>query len=314
MIRGFVNPGRACPRDVGRAILAALAAALLTVFAPARATAQVNQLPAVARGVEVEEHLGRTLPLDVQFTDSSGRVVAVGDYFGQGSGAGPRKPLPAIVALVYYECPVACAAVMEKLAECLNSLDYTVGKDFNCLVFSFKPEETTAMAAGLKARYLSEYTKPVDDQVRAGWEFHTGSATASRELADAFGFPYRDVGNGQYSHPIAIFITSPEGKVVRYIYGFDYPPGQVKLALIEASEGRIAKSLGEKLAGICFKWDGNTGKYTLSVIRLTQVAGVATVALVGSVVAGMLVHERIRRARLARAGATGPAGEKGGPA
>lgn len=272
--------------------------AALLVFAVS-ARAQVNQLPQMARGVDVEEHLGRALPFDLQFTDSQDRVVAVGDYFGKGSE--PRKPLPAIVAMVYYECPVACAAVMEKLAECLNQLDYTVGKDFNCLVYSFKPEETTPMAAGLKARYLSEYNKPVDSQVRAGWEFHTGSAIASRALADAFGFPYRDVGNGQYSHSIAIFIVSPEGKIVRYIYGFDYPPAQVKLALIEASEGKIAKSLGDRLAGVCFKWDGNTGKYTLSVMKLTQVAGVITVVLVGTLVSGLLVIERIKRRRVAEA-------------
>jgi len=286
---------------------AAAAAALLPGLmwaGPARA--QVNQLPAMARGVEVEEHLGRYLPFDVQFTDSQARVVAVGDYFGRGSEV--RRPLPSIVALVYYECPVACTAVLAKLGECLNELDYTVGKDFNCLVFSFKPEETTPLAAGLKARYLSEYNKPLDSQVRAGWEFHTGSATASRELADAFGFPYRDVGNGQYSHPIAIFIVSPEGKIVRYIYGFDYPPAQVKLALIEASEGKIAKSLGDKLAGVCFQWDGSAGKYTLSVMRLTQVAGVFTVAVVAVLVSGLLISERIRRRRAARGPALAAAG------
>lgn len=280
-----------------RPALVAVAMMVVAVLGVVSARAQVNQLPQMARGVDVEEHLGRFLPFDVQFTDSAGRLVAVGDYFGKASAAEPRKPLPAIVAMVYYECPVACAAVMEKLAECLGALDYTVGRDFNCLVFSFKPEETTAMAAGLKARYLAEYNKPLDTQVRAGWEFHTGSATASRELADAFGFPYRDVGNGQYSHSIAIFIVSPEGKIVRYIYGFDYPPAQVKLALIEASEGKIARSLGDKLAGVCFKWDGNAGKYTLSVIRLTQVGGVITVALVAALVSGFLIHERIKRRR-----------------
>ncbi|MCC6677024.1 MAG: SCO family protein [Phycisphaerales bacterium] len=292
-----VQPAPAPARARGRGLWPALVAAVLMALAPLAGRAQVNQLPQMARGVDVEEHLGRFLPFDVQFTDSAGRLVAVGDYFGKASAAEPRKPLPAIVALVYYECPVACAAVMEKLAACLNELDYTVGKDFNCLVFSFKPEETTPMAAGLKARYLVEYNKPLDTQVRAGWEFHTGSATASRELADAFGFPYRDVGNGQYSHPIAIFIVSPEGKIVRYIYGFDYPPAQVKLALIEASEGRIARSLGDKLAGVCFKWDGNAGKYTLSVIRLTQVAGAITVTLVAALVSGFLIHERIKRRR-----------------
>lgn len=292
MTRPALHPG---PR-----LLPALLAAAAIAAGGGAARAQVNELPKMARGVEVEEHLGRYLPFEVQFTDSQGATVAVGDYFGKGSLA--RRPLPAIVALVYYECPVACAAVLSKLGDCLNELDYTLGRDFNTLVFSFKPGEGTPLAAGLKARYLAEYNKPLDSQVRAGLEFHTGTATAARELADAFGFPYRDVGNGQYSHPIAIFIVSPEGKIVRYIYGFDYPADQVKLALIEASEGRIARSLGERLAGVCFKWDGKAGRYTVDVIRLTQAGGVATVALLGAVVSGMLVNEKLKRRR-ARAGA-----------
>lgn len=286
-------------------LLALLIAALAW---PSLAFAQVNQLPLIARNVDIEEHLGRLLPMETSFTNAQGREVLIGDYFGRGGvsvgqpdqvGAPPKAT---IVVLVYYKCPVACVAVLDKLADCLDKLNYTVGKDFNCLVFSFNHREGTPLAAEQKARRLTEYAKPVDSQVRTGWEFHTGTETAIRQLADTIGFQYREVGNGDYSHPIGIFIVSPEGKIVRYIYGFDYPPDQVKLALIEASEGKIAKSIGDKFAGVCFLWDGQMGKYTLNVMMITKVMGSLAVVLLGATVAGLLLHERAKRLRLAGAG------------
>src|SRR5207248_6225103 len=106
-----------------------------------------------ARGVDVEEHVGQTLPMELIVTNSKGQKVRLGDYFKSGK--------PAIISLVYYKCPVACQVVMQRMAETINGLDYTVGKDYDALVFSFDPTETTKDAAQAKLGFISGYNKDV---------------------------------------------------------------------------------------------------------------------------------------------------------
>lgn len=262
------------------------------------------QVPGPARGLEVVEHLGDALPLETVFTDSSGRAVRLGDYF---PGAGGK---PAIVAMVYYRCPVACPTVMAKLTESLNQVDFTVGKDFNALLFGFKDEETTIDSAGAKARFTSGYPRAADPEVSAGWQFHTGSAEANLKLGEALGFPYRRLESGEYSHPICIFVISPAGKVCRYVYGYDYEPSMLKLALLEATDGKIARTIGERFAHLCYRYDPTAGTYTLQAFRVMQVGGGLTVLGIAALVGGLRLNEAFRR----RGGGQPPSGPGTGAA
>lgn len=271
-----------------------LVAALLACLAPsARAQKLYKDLDAASQGMEVVEHLGQTVPLELDFTNSEGKKVFLKDYFS-------NTNKPAVVALVFYKCPVACQAVMQKFLECLNNLDLNLGKDFNVLYVSIDPKETPQLAKSMKDGFLSQYSKPVTDDVRNGWQFHTGETESIKSLADALGFPYRPNTDGTFSHPIALFILSPEGKIVRYIHGFNYPPRDIKLALIDASSGRLGKSIGDRLLGFCYMYDPKTGKYTMVAMRVMQVGGVLMIAGIGSLVGVMLVTERVLKKQRAK--------------
>jgi protein SCO1/2 len=282
----------------GRA-LAPLLAALIAITPPALAQDSKDappELPVQARGVDVEEHVGQTLPLELTFTNSAGKTVRLGDYFKSGR--------PAIIALVYYKCPVACQVVMQRMAETINELDYTVGKDYDALLFSFDPTETSRDARQAKIGFISGYNKEVTPQVEAGWEFHTCTEESARALGEDLGFKFRRLDTGQYSHPVALFIITPDGRISRYLYGFSYPARDVKLALMEASEGKLVRTIGERLTFYCFMYDSTAGKYTLQLHRVMQIAGVVTAAGLGTFIGALFIGERIRRRRAAQAPAS----------
>jgi len=285
------------PRPLAR--LAGVLAAALAIALAAPANAQLlNENREQTRGVDVEEHLGRTLPLEQVFTDAEGKQVRLGDYF--------KDNKPAILGLVYYDCPIVCDVVMEKLAQSIKDLDLVVGKDFNVLMFSFDPAESTEIAAKIKLGYVSGYDKGDPAQVAASWQFHTSDATSSRNLAEAVGFRYKPLANGEWSHPVVLYTITPDGRVSHYIYGFNYPPRDLKLSLMEASSGRLVKTIGDRLLNFCYMYDPTAGKYTLKAVRVMQVAGVITMASLGSLIGALLVGERLRRraraASVARAG------------
>ncbi len=262
-----------------------------------RASAQVlrSDVPRQAQGLEVTEHLGEILPLDTEFVDDATRKVRLYEYFG------PAETKPAIVAMVYYRCPVVCSVVMSKIVESLNQVDFTPGREFRVLLFSVKDEETVIDAAGAKARYLEAYSRAANaPEVRDGWRFHVGTPDETRRLADALGFSYKREANGEYAHPVAIFIATPQGKISRYLYGFDYRPETVKMALLEASNGAIGKTIGERFMPFCYRYDPAAGTYTLQAFKLMRIGGVVTMVLVFGLVVALRVHEGVRRRRAAR--------------
>jgi protein SCO1/2 len=264
-----------------------------------------------ARGMDVEEKLGAPLPMELTFTNSDGKQVLLGDYFPAATTPGTRGK-PTILALVYYRCPVACIAVKQAILTAMNGLDYTVGDQYNMLLFSIDPSEGPEQARAAKAGELLQYNREITDSVRAGWQFHTGTMENNRALANAIGWPYRLLPNGEYSHPVAIVVITPEGRVSRYFYGFVYEPTQLRLAIMEAGQGHIGKSIGDRIMAFCFTWDPNTGKYSLAAFRVVQVGGVISMLAVGGLVGGLLIVERIRRRRAGPPGGPPAAGGGGG--
>ncbi len=274
-----------------------LAAAL--ACAPAAAQLNPKQPAPEIRGLEVRERLGERVPLNLTFKDSDGRAVALSKYFERGK--------PVLLVLGYYDCPVVCPLILERLQASLNQLDYTVGEDFSVVYVSFDPENTTEMAANARRDAIEAYAasgRERSDRIAAGWAFHTAEASQVRPRADAVGYEYRYLEeSGEYSHPVALVFLSGEGVVSRYIYGFDYDPRDVKLSLLEASKGAIAQSIGDRLLWFCFHFDPKTGRYTLAAFRVMQVGGLVTAVLVGGLVLGLRLGERARRRRAAETGA-----------
>lgn len=278
-------------RHTGRtrqAITAGLCLGAAAALAPAQES--YYDTPPQIRGLDVEEHIGRTLPMDLAFTDEAGKTVTLGEYF-------KNNTRPVTIMLVYYECPIVCDLLLTKQTEVFEKLDYTLGKDFQSLIFSFDPKETPERAAKAKKDHAVAYSRHADPGVSEGWRFHVGQDEANKQLAEALGFQYRELPDGNYSHPLAQFIITPDGKISRYLYGYPQDPKDLKLALMEASQGKLVKSIGERILAFCYLFDATQGKYTLQVIRVMQLGGVVTLLGVGTLVGVLIAGERLRRRR-----------------
>jgi protein SCO1/2 len=262
------------------------------------------------RGLDIEEKIGNYLPMELEFTTSEGKKVRLGEYF-------KNTNKPAVLLLVYYDCPIVCDVLMGKVAETFQDVQgLDIGKDFNVLFFSFDPSEGPETSAPLRQLFLSGYNRDVDGvlppEIAAGWQFHTSDAENSRRLADALGFKYRRMENGEYTHPVCTFLATPEGRIARYIYGYHGLPTSardMRLALIEASNGELSRSIGDRFMSFCYMYDPTAGTYTLQAMRVMQIGGVITIIGIAGLIGTLTVTERIRRSRRASAATVASAPE-----
>ena len=240
---------------------------LLCAFA---ATAfAVQKLPVDLQGVDVQQNLNTQIPLDLHFKNETGKDVRIGDLL-QGK--------PAILTLVYYECPMLCTQVLNGLITSLRPVSFTPGDQFNIITVSFNPKETPDLAAAKKQAYLKDYAR---EGAEKGWFFLTGSEEPIKKLANAVGFHYKyDPTINQYAHGTAIMILTPEGKLARYFYGIEFPSNDLRLSLIEASQNKIG-TFADKVLLYCFHYDPSQGKYSASVINIIRAGGILTVLCIG---------------------------------
>lgn len=260
----------------------------LWLFAlPARVKANVStsaatpgNLPPVLRDVGIDQKLDNQVPLDLSFRDEAGNDVVLGNYFGQ---------KPVVLVLAYYDCPMLCTLVLNGLLHSLEGLKYNVGQEFQVVTVSFDPSEKPALAAAKKAIYVGLYGRP---NASAGWHFLTGEEPSIRELAEAVGFRYNyDPSTRQYVHATGIMVLTPDGRVARYFYGIQYPSGNLRLALVEASQGRIGSPVDQVLL-YCSQYDPATGKYSVIISHILKLAALATMLGLGGLIWGMSVHRK----------------------
>jgi protein SCO1/2 len=251
-------------------------------YVPPPGDAASKQIP-MLREVGIDQKLDQLVPLDLEFTDEAGTTVRLGDFFGT---------RPVLLALVYYECPMLCTQVLNGLVGSLEALAFNPGRDFEVVVLSFDPGETPALAADKRATYLRRYGRPGTE---AGWHFLTGREAAIRSLADAVGFRYAyDEAIDQYAHPAAITILTGGGRVSKYLYGIDFAPRDLRLAMVEAADGRIGTAVDQALL-FCYHYDPETGKYGLVVMNLIRTGGVLTLVALGAFILVALRRERRSR-------------------
>jgi protein SCO1/2 len=230
--------------------------------------------------VGIDQKLDAQIPLDAVFRDEAGRQVKLSEYFGE---------RPVILSLVYYECPMLCTQVLNGAVAAFKVLNFTVGEDYDVVTVSFNPKETPAMAAAKKETYLAKYGRP---QAAKGWHFLTGEQPAITALAGAVGFRYTfDQSTLQYVHASAIMVLTPQGRVSKYFYGIDYPPKDIRLGLIEASNGKIGTPVDQLLL-YCYHYDPHSGKYSMIVMNVLRLAGVGTVALMLGLIGLMWIRDR----------------------
>ncbi len=203
--------------------------------------------------VGVDEKLGETIPLNLSFLDETGKPVILKNLITK----------PTILILVYYRCPGICSPLMNGVSSVVDKMKMEPGKDFNIVTISFNPREDYIMASGKKRNYFDNMKKKIPEE---SWKFLTGDSLTIAKITDAIGFRYQPQGE-DYMHGAVLTVLSQDGKIARYLYGTDFLPMDVKLALNEALEGKSTPAIN-KLLKICFSYDPAGRTYVLNVTRI----------------------------------------------
>ena len=228
----------------------------------------------------MDEAPGAQVPLELPFTDAAGKAVRLGDYLRDG---------PVVLTLNYYTCPMLCPLTFRGLAATMAEVkDLSLSRDYRIVTVSIDPGEIPEIvrAKANESHALVPALKDPDSR----WPFLYGSAESIRRVTEAVGYRYRKVGTS-FAHPSVQIVLSPGGKVSRYLYGFEIPPRDLKLALLEAADGKIgASSAGNAILLYCFHYDPVGKKYALVAMNVMKLAGAATLVLLGGLLAVMWIR------------------------
>jgi protein SCO1/2 len=236
--------------------------------------------PQILREVGYDQRLGEAVPLDIVLRDETGAALRLGDAL-----AGK----PAVLSLVYYECPMLCTLSLNGLVGALKALPFEPGRDFSLVTVSFDDREQPEQARRRKKAYVDRYER---EGAAENWRFLTGDTAELRRLTTAVGFRFAwDERTQQFAHPAGVVVLTPDGRIARYLYGVEYAPKDLRLGLVEAGEGRIGSPVDQLLL-YCYQYDPAQGRYGMVVMRMVRLGGLATLLAVGGFVAVALRRER----------------------
>ena len=275
-------------------VLHLLAALLVLCCLPAKAQQHVENLSLVLdprEYVGYDQKLGAQIPADLCFKDENGASVRLADY---------ASDRPMVLALVYYSCPRLCTEVLNGSVRMLRALDsLDLGDDFQYVAVSIDPEDTPEIAFAKRAAYLEALGAAARPE---GWHFLTGDQQSITRLAETVGFRYVwDEHSQEFAHDGGLVVVTPQGKVSHYFFGVEFSAFDVRLALVDAAQGKIGNIVDHILL-LCMHYDPARGKYGLWVIGSLRIAGVLTLLVLGSFMLRSVLRER-RAARPAVSGA-----------
>jgi protein SCO1 len=228
---------------------------LATLFFQNTAQAHVEQ-PKDLSGIGIDEKLGQFIPLDLTFYDENGNPVSLKQSIHT----------PIILAPVFYRCSNVCSFLLFNLTGVINKLPSEPGKEYQVWTVSFDETEKPDLAFEKKKMYLKMIEKPFPEDA---WRFLTGDKENIHKLTDAIGFHFKKQGE-DFLHPVTLVILSPDGKITRYMYGTEFLPFDLKMALLEASEGRVGPTLS-KVLKFCFSYDPKGRKYVFNTLKVTGI-------------------------------------------
>lgn len=228
----------------------------------------IRTLPEEAEDIGVDSKTGQRLEMDLLFHDCQNNLVRIADLFD--------GKQPVMLSFNYSNCPKLCSVQLENMTMALRDVDFKVGEDFQLVSISIDPNEQTSRSRTSKEKYTRLYNRPESNE---GFHFLTGDLEEIKFITEQCGFRYKYVREQKlYSHPPVFILISPQGKIVRYIHGLDYDPATIRLALIEAAEGKIGSPINILSYGLgCFSFNESTGKYTFQAVAMMRIAAAATV-------------------------------------
>lgn len=241
-----------------------------------------SQIPQQQQRVGVDERLGELVARDLTVTAADGRTVNLSEFIDR----------PTLLALVFYRCPDICMPLLLGLMHAIERAGTPPGEDYRVLVFSFNPDETPTDAGHAQTHIQGMFGLQWSQE---DWLFAVADAETIRSFTESVGFYFRRIGD-DFDHPAVLAALSPEGRIVRYLYGITFVPFDIRMALLEAAEGRVGVSVNRVLL-YCFSYDPEGRTYVFNIVKVT---GTLIIALALTLFAGLLVLNARRKAALAR--------------
>src|SRR6266567_7183241 len=247
-------------------------------------TGQVStNLPTILQNVNFRPELNGQMPLDTSFTDESGASVQLAQYFHQ------QKPV--LLAFVYYGCPMLCTQLEQGVVGSLRMLSFNPGRDYEVVFVSFDERDTPEMAAAKKNTAMDHFRRK---ETAAGWHFLTGSKESIAAATNSANFHFNfDAKNNLFAHASGIMLLTPEGRISRYFYGVEFPGRDLRLGLVDASQGKIGTPV-DKMLLFCFQYDPSTARYSATILGIMRVLALMTVA--GLLLMIVIYRQRDKRA------------------
>ena len=228
--------------------------------------------------IGVAEHLGETIPLDLTFNNEKGQNVTLREVITK----------PTILTLVYFDCPGLCSPLLDGVSEVIEKMDLELGKDYEVLTISFNTNDTPERAVEKKQNFLRKHSLKHADS----WTYLTGDSANIAQIVNAVGFKYKKAGN-DWVHPAVITILSPQGKITRYLYGTNFLPFDVKMAVVEAQKG-IPRPTINRLLEFCYSYDPSGRRYVLEV---TKVSGVLILFMALVILTTLIIRSRTGKSK-----------------
>ncbi len=275
-------------RNISALVLAI--GSVLALSSPAPSQINSTELPAEYQGVVVNPELGSKLPLDLRFTNAQGEDVSLGDYFD-----GER---PVIIVPAYYDCPMLCIMMLDRVADALNTTDYRLAEDFRVVTFSFDHRNTPSDALAKQRFHLSAYRKAEFENPDDAWAFLVSDAFTAQRLCAALGYSYNYIPERrEFAHNAALYFITPDGQIHNFIESLEFSGPQFTVALQEAVAGEIG-TVWQRFAFTCFQMNPATGEYIIRPQTVMAIIATFCAMLLFTVLAVLFFNDVRRRRRL----------------
>jgi len=249
-------------------------------------------MPAILQNVTFRPELNAQMPLDTPFTDENGKSVTLGSYL--------RQQKPVLLAFVYYGCPMLCTQLEQGLVGSLRMLSFNPGRDYEVVFISFDDRDSAQMATAKKKTAMDHFRRP---ETASGWHFLSGSKESIATVTNAANFHFNfDQKNNLFAHGSGILLLTPDGRISRYFYGVEFPGRDLRLGLVDASQGKIGTPV-DKVLLFCFQYDPSAARYSATILSIMRVGAVLTIAGLLFVILFFWRREHAARTTLSQQGA-----------
>jgi protein SCO1 len=249
-------------------------------------------MPAILQNVTFRPELNAQMPLDTRFSDENGKSVTLGSYL--------HRQKPVVVAFVYYGCPMLCTQLEQGVVGSLRMLSFNPGRDYDVVFVSFDDRDTAQMATAKKNTAMQHFRRP---ETASGWHFLTGSKESIAAVTNAANFHFNfDAKTNLFAHGSGILLLTPDGRISRYFYGVEFPGRDLRLGLVDASQGKIGTPV-DKVMLFCFQYDPSAARYSATVLGIIRVGAVLTVAGLLFVILFVRRRDHAPRTNLSQQGA-----------